>query len=91
MTREERKMDAIMKAFERLEKSQQRRQQTLERLAQTKERQLSGDSDKDQTRGKVEEIESQKEKIDQSVEVKDDEGKEDEMNEVNVTEQEEVR
>lgn len=37
MTREERKMEAIMKAFERLEKAEQRKQEVLARNAQRKE------------------------------------------------------
>ncbi|KAG8228960.1 hypothetical protein J437_LFUL007711 [Ladona fulva] len=37
LTREERKMEAIMKAFERLEKAEQRRQEVLARQAQRKE------------------------------------------------------
>ena len=37
MTREERKMEAIMKAFERMEKAQQRKQEVLARNAQRKE------------------------------------------------------
>ncbi|XP_071816023.1 uncharacterized protein [Apostichopus japonicus] len=97
MTREERKMDAIMKAFERLEKSQQRRQQTLERLAQTKdgkERRTSGDSEKDQQtvkEGEEMEVESTAEKSEDNDKPIEEEEKEDEMNEVNVTEQEEIQ
>lgn len=37
LTREERKMEAIMKAFERMEKAQQRKQEVLARNAQRKE------------------------------------------------------
>ncbi|XP_014489459.1 PREDICTED: uncharacterized protein LOC106752340 isoform X3 [Dinoponera quadriceps] len=37
MTREERKMEAIMKAFERMEKAEQRKQEVLARNAQRKE------------------------------------------------------
>lgn len=95
MTREERKMDAIMKAFERLEKSQQRRQQTLERMAQTKEKQGMGDGEKD-TSGKIK-VDVEETSKEQSVlslqkpkieAINEDKG--DESNDVNVTEQDEV-
>lgn len=96
MTREERKMDAIMKAFERLEKSQQRRQQTLERMAQTREKQGTGDGEKD-TSGKVK-VDVEETSKEQSVlslqkpkseAIIEDKG--DESNDVNVTEQDEIQ
>ncbi|XP_046387136.1 inactive histone-lysine N-methyltransferase 2E isoform X2 [Ischnura elegans] len=43
LTREERKMEAIMKAFERLEKAEQRRQEVLARQAQRKEQDVVAD------------------------------------------------
>ena len=52
MTREERKMEAIMKAFERMEKAQQRKQEVQARNAQRKE---SGEthSDNDDSHGPI--------------------------------------
>ncbi|XP_023241952.1 histone-lysine N-methyltransferase 2E-like isoform X3 [Centruroides sculpturatus] len=47
MTREERKIDAIMRAFERMEKTAKRRQQALERMAQQKAQQQKQEVEKD--------------------------------------------
>ncbi|XP_011676550.2 uncharacterized protein LOC580083 isoform X3 [Strongylocentrotus purpuratus] len=51
MTREERKMEAIMKAFAKMEKAQERRQQALERIAHSKpeDDDMVGQEDKDQS------------------------------------------
>ncbi|KZC08890.1 Histone-lysine N-methyltransferase MLL5 [Dufourea novaeangliae] len=49
MTREERKMEAIMKAFERLEKAEQRKQEVQARNAQRKESVGSTHSDNEDT------------------------------------------
>jgi len=51
MTREERKMEAIMKAFERLEKAEQRKQEVQARNAQRKESSGTHSDNEDMTMG----------------------------------------
>jgi len=51
MTREERKMEAIMKAFERLEKAEQRKQEVQARNAQRKESSGTHSDNEDMTTG----------------------------------------
>ena len=58
MTREERKMEAIMKAFAKMEKAQERRQQALERIAHSKpeDDDTAGQEDTDQTSNKSDQL-----------------------------------